>query len=171
MQWVTSKRIFTTFEGDLFAEEGPDNIGGSEDSLCLAEQHLIIKSLNIEFYKRRDSSLVRMNHGCGLWQRSNKKRMGFIFEASVLALSISVSLDYSWASPFLCLQSSFVILGYMRNNVFSKVLACLLDLDWSWNAPSIFFRYTDISKTFRKRNVMSTGSTLRNFITDIFRQF
>lgn len=41
--------------------------------------------------------------------------------ASVLALSISVSLDYSWASPFLCLQSSFVILGYMRNNVFSKV--------------------------------------------------
>lgn len=39
----------------------------------------------------------------------------------VLALSISVSLDYPWASPFLCLEASFVILGYMRNNVFAKV--------------------------------------------------
>lgn len=27
---------------------------------------------------------------------------------------ISVSLDYPWASPFLCLQASFVILGFMR---------------------------------------------------------
>ena len=41
---VRSRRIFTTFEGDLFAEDGPDNIGGSEDRLCLAEQHLIIQS-------------------------------------------------------------------------------------------------------------------------------
>eukprot|EP00438_Fugacium_kawagutii_P009146 Skav206187 [mRNA] locus=scaffold1844:109778:119837:- [translate_table: standard] len=45
----------------------------------------------------------------------------FVSFACVLALSISVSLDYSWASPFLCLQSSFVILGYMRNNVYSEV--------------------------------------------------
>ena len=38
-------------------------------------------------------------------------------EACVLALSISMSLNYSWASPFLCLQSSFVLLGYMRSLV------------------------------------------------------
>ena len=28
---------------------------------------------------------------------------------------ISVSLDYPWASPVLCLQASFVILGFMRH--------------------------------------------------------
>lgn len=45
----------------------------------------------------------------------------FVSFACVLALSISMSLNYSWASPFLCLQSSFVLLGYMRNNVYSEV--------------------------------------------------
>eukprot|EP00435_Cladocopium_sp_Y103_P014401 s2630_g3.t1 len=44
----------------------------------------------------------------------------FVSFACVLALSISMSLDYSWASPFLCLQSSFVILGYMRSLVSTK---------------------------------------------------
>lgn len=39
----------------------------------------------------------------------------------LLALSISVSLDYPWASPFLCLQASFVILGFMRSSLFSSV--------------------------------------------------
>ena len=39
---------------------------------------------------------------------------------------ISVSLDYPWASPFLCLEASFVILGYMRLLVANPpVSACL----------------------------------------------
>lgn len=39
---------------------------------------------------------------------------------------ISVSLDYPWASPFLCLEASFVILGYMRHLVANPpVSACL----------------------------------------------
>ena len=49
-----------------------------------------------------------------------KMFVGVLTKACVLAFCISVSLDYSWASPFLCLQSSFVIVGYMRNNVYSK---------------------------------------------------
>ena len=38
----------------------------------------------------------------------------FLIFAAVMSLSLFLSLDFPWASPFLCLQCTFVILGYMR---------------------------------------------------------